>query len=149
MDVTGKAGRSRSRWKLIGGGAVLVLALVWLALFVTVGGDFYQTVEEIKQGGATQNVRVGGRVAPGSLEQDSGAVKFVLTGDSGAELAVVYRGTYPERLGPYEEVVAAGSTGSDGVFEATQVLIKCPSKLLPEKVLNETLSGAGLERVLY
>ncbi|MCZ7665023.1 MAG: hypothetical protein M5U22_19795 [Thermoleophilia bacterium] len=60
MDVTGKAGRSRSRWKLIGGGAVLVLALVWLALFVTVGGDFYQTVEEIKQGGRRRTFGSGG-----------------------------------------------------------------------------------------
>ena len=144
-----KAENSRWRWKLIVCAVVIFAALVWLVLFLSVGGDFYQTVEAIQQGGALQNTRVGGRVSPGSLKQDGDTVRFVLTGDSGAELPVAYRGPYPERLGPYEEVVAAGSETADGTFEATEVLVKCPSKFLPEKVFNKALSGTGLERLLY
>jgi cytochrome c-type biogenesis protein CcmE len=144
-----KPGSPRRRWKLIICTVVIFLALVWLVLFLSVGGDFYRTVEEIQKGGAAQNIRVGGRVSPGSLKQDGDTVRFVLTGDSGAELPVVYRGPYPERLGPYEEVVAAGSETAAGIFEATEVLVKCPSKFLPETAFNKALSGAGLERFLY
>lgn len=149
MDGSEKAESSGRRWKLIVCAVVIVLALVWLVLFLSVGGDFYRTVEEIQKGGAVQNTRVGGRVSPGSLEQAGDTVRFVLTGDSGAELQVVYRGPYPERLGPYEQVVAAGSETAAGTFEATEVLVKCPSKFLPETVFSKALSGAGLERVLY
>jgi len=137
------------RWKLIICSVVVLLALVWMVLFLSIGRGFYQTVEEIQQGGTAQNTRVGGRVSPDGLAQEGDTVRFVLTGDSGAELPVVYRGSYPERLGPYEQVVAAGSKAGDGTFVATEVLVKCPSKFLPEQVFTKAVSGAGLERILY
>ena len=149
MDPGEKPRTSKRRWKLIVCTVIVVLGLVWLGLFLSIGGDFYKTVEELTQSGTAQTTRVGGRVSPGGIKQDGDTVRFSLTGDSGAELQVVYQGPYPERLSPYQEVVAAGSKASDGTFEATEILVKCPSKFLPEKVFVEALSGAGLERVLY
>ncbi len=139
------------RWKLIVGIVVIVLALLWLVLFLTVGGDFYQTVDEAKAAGTLSNVRVGGRVAESSLNQDPSTqeVRFVLEGSKGGRMDVVYTGPYPERLAPFQEVVVTGSTGKGGVFEATQILVKCPEKLFPEKVTNRVMSGTGLERLLY
>lgn len=134
------------------GGAVVFVALAWLALFLSYGGSFggfYKTVEEIRQAGAAQDTRVGGRVSKAGLVQDGDTVRFVLSGKSGAELPVVYRGAYPDRLGPYQEVVAAGSEGADGVFVATQVLVKCPGKYLPERVVAKAMEGTGLGRALY
>ena len=147
--MTDTVRRAKPSWKLIAGGIVLALALVWLVLFFTVGGDFYQTVEEVTAAGTAENIRVGGRVGAGGLVQEGDVVRFTLEGDTGATLPVVYRGAYPERLGPYQQVVAAGSLGADGAFQATQVLVKCPDKLFPEKVVTKGLSGVGLERVLY
>lgn len=137
------------RWKLIVGIVIIVLALLWLVLFLTVGGDFYQTVDEAQAAGQVSNSRVGGRVAEGSPVQQGDQVRFVLEGSKGGRMDVVYTGPFPERLGPFREVVVTGSTGQGGVFEATQILIKCPEKLLPERVTNRVLGGTGLERLLY
>lgn len=131
-------------------GAILAAAVAfWLVLFVTVGGDFYQTVDELKAGGAQDNVRVGGLVAPGTLEEDADGVVFMLEGERGEQLEVAYRGTVPGSLGPLEQVVAAGSLTESGRFEATELLVKCPDKLFPEKATNGLLGAAGLERILY
>ena len=141
--------RPRARWKWIVGAVVIGLAALWLLLFVAVGGDFYKTVEEAKAAGQESSTRVGGRVAQGSIAQEGESVTFVLEGERGETLEVVYTGPYPERLGPYEQVVVTGSMGPGGTFEATEVLIKCPEKLFPERVTNKVLSGAGLERLIY
>jgi cytochrome c-type biogenesis protein CcmE len=141
--------KKRWNWKFIVGGVVLALALLWLVLFLTVGGDFYKTVDEAKAAGSVQNGRVGGRVVEGSLVQNGDQVAFAIESPSGARLNVVYAGPVPGRLGPYEQVVVAGSTGQGGTFEATQVLVRCPEKLFPEKVTNGVLTGTGLERLLY
>ncbi|OFV80693.1 MAG: hypothetical protein A2W26_06935 [Acidobacteria bacterium RBG_16_64_8] len=149
MDTSEEPRTSKRRWKLIVCTVIVVLGLAWLALFLSIGGDFYKTVEEMRQSGTAEATRVGGRVSPGGIKQDGDTIRFSLTGDSGAQLEVVYQGPYPERLSPDQQVVAAGSKTADGAFEATEILVKCPSKFLPEKVFVEAVSGAGLERVLY
>lgn len=139
----------KHNWKPI---ALIVAAgavVVWLALFITVGGDFYKTVDEVQRGGLAGTLRVGGMVAPGSIVQEGDTVRFALEGSRGNKLAVVYSGPYPDRLGPYEQVVASGSLGQRGEFRATQVLVKCPSKLLPERATGDLLETLGLRRLLY
>ncbi len=142
------AGR-RWNWKWIVGAIGAAALVLWAVLFLLVGGDFYRTVDEVKAGGDQQNIRVGGSVAPDSLTQDQGVVRFALEGDGGGRLMVVYRGPYPDRLGPYEKVVVSGSKTGSGEFEATQVLVRCPDKLFPEKATEKVLTGTGLEKLLY
>jgi cytochrome c-type biogenesis protein CcmE len=139
----------RWNWKWVVGGVALGAVALWAVLFFTVGGDFYATVDEVKAAGPAQNVRVGGRVAPNSIAQEGDVVKFALQGDGGGQMNVVFRGSYPDGLGPYKQVVVLGSTTADGTFEATEVLIKCPDKLFPEKITNTVLTGTGLEKLLY
>lgn len=141
--------RRRWSWKWTVGTIALGAIGLWLALFLTVGGDFYRTVNEIQAAGPAEHVRVGGRVAPSSVAQEGDVVRFALEGDGGARLNVVYRGPYPDRLGPYQQVVVLGSTTTDGGFEATEVLIKCPDKLFPEKLTNAVLTRTDLEKLLY
>ena len=143
------ASSHRRSWKWIVGGVAVAALALWLVLFLTVGGDFYATVDEIQAAGPAQNVRVGGRVAPSSIAQEGDAVTFALQSDGGGQMNVVYRGSYPDGLGPYKEVVVRGSTTTDGSFEATEVLIKCPDKLFPERITNTVLTGTGLEKLLY
>lgn len=141
-----------SRWKVILGAVVGGLAVLWAVLFLTIGGDFYRSVEEVKSGsgnpGSSQNVRVGGAVA-GAVEQEGSEIRFAIEGESGEQLQVNYAGPYPERLEPGAEVVASGFLSSGGRFETTEVLIKCPDKLFAEKATNRVLTGSGLERLLY
>jgi len=143
------ASARRWHWKWIVGGVALGALALWLVLFFTVGGDFYATVDEIQAAGPARSVRVGGRVAPNSVAQDGDIIRFALQGDRGGQMNVVFRGSYPDGLGPYKQVVVLGSTTTDGSFEATEVLIKCPDKLLPEKLTNTVLGGTGLEKLLY
>lgn len=149
-DGTAPAATARRwNWKWIVGGVALAAFALWLVLFFTVGGDFYATVDEIRAAGPARSVRVGGRVAPNSVAQEGDVVRFALQGGGGGQLNVVFRGSYPVGLGPYKEVVVLGSTTTDGSFEATEVLIKCPDKLFPEKLTNTVLTGTGLEKLLY
>lgn len=143
------SGGAKKKWKLVVGVAVIVVAVAWLLLFLTVGGDFYMTVGELASAGDVDNVRVGGQVVPDSVVQEGGSARFSIRDDSGDTLDVVYTGVFPERLRSYEYVVASGSATAGGPFEATEVLVKCPDKLFPEKVTNGILGGVGLERVLY
>lgn len=143
------ASARRWNWKWVVGGVALGAFALWLVLFFTMGGDFYATVDEVQAAGPAQNARVGGRVAPNSVTQEGDVVRFALQGDGGGQMNVVYRGSYPDGLSPYKQVVVLGSTTTDGSFEATEVLIKCPDKLFPEKLTNTVLTGTGLEKLLY
>lgn len=147
--IASAAPARRWKWKWIVGGVAMGAFALWLLLFLTVGGDFYATVDEIQTAGPARHVRVGGQVAPNSVAQEGGIVRFALQGNDGGQMNVVYRGSYPEGLGPYKQVVILGSTATDGSFEATEVLIKCPDKLFPERLTNTVLTGTGLEKLLY
>lgn len=148
--AVGSPPESRSRTiKLVAAIIAGVAVVVWLVLFVTVGGDFYRTVEEANVEGTLTDARVGGQVAADSVRQEGNEARFLLEGESGATLEVRYVGPFPDRLRAHEEAVVRGSREGGGALEATEVLIKCPDRLFPEKVTNTVLSGAGLERLLY
>ncbi len=146
--ATAASGGAKKRWKLIVGAVVIAAAAVWLLLYVTVGGDYYMTVGELASATQVDNVRVGGQVVPDSVVQEDTGARFSIRDESGV-LEVVYAGVFPERLRSYEYVVASGSATTGGTFEATEVLVKCPDKLFPEKATNGILGGIGLERLLY
>ncbi|MHB1344526.1 MAG: cytochrome c maturation protein CcmE domain-containing protein [Thermoleophilia bacterium] len=146
--ATAAPGGTKKRWKLIVGAVVIAAAAAWLLLYVTVGGDFYMTVGEVTSATEVDNVRVGGQVVPDSVVQEGTGARFSIRDESGV-LEVVYVGVFPERLRSYEYVVASGSATTGGAFEATEVLVKCPDKLFPEKATNGILGGIGLERLLY
>ena len=88
-------------------------------------------------------------MSEGSIQQSGNTVAFTIESGSGSTLPVTYAGEYPSRLGPFEEVVVAGTLTPSGTLEATEVLIKCPDKLFPEKITNGVLSGVGLQKLLY
>ena len=144
-----EATSGRKRWKTILAIVVGVLAILWLALFLTIGGSFYKTVDEAKSATPGQALRVGGVVSEGSIQQNGDVVSFTIENASGAKLPISYTGAYPGRLGPFEQVVVAGTLTSSGTLEANEVLVKCPNKLFPEQVTNGVLSGLGLQKLLY
>jgi len=118
--------------KLLAVGAVLALAvgyLVFTGLQTTT--VYYLTVGELTaRGPSSQQVRVAGVVAPGTIVKDQGGLvlRFAVR-DSTGQIPVVYTGgTTPDIFADQVEVVAEGKYGSDGTFHATTLLAKCPSK---------------------
>jgi cytochrome c-type biogenesis protein CcmE len=142
-------GKRFTRKQLIVAGVLGGAVLLWLVAFLTVGGDFYQTVDEARAAGAQENVRVGGVVAPGSIQDEGQDIRFLLEGEDGQSVEVLYVGEVPASLGPLSKVVVAGNLDASGRLSASEVLVKCPDKLFPEKATNRLLDGVGLERILY
>ncbi|WP_299195199.1 cytochrome c maturation protein CcmE [uncultured Erythrobacter sp.] len=88
-----------------------------------------------------QAVRLGGMVQAGSIETqpDGITVKFVVTGNEDSSIPVRYSGILPDLFVENSGVVAEGSLGADGVFEATNLLAKHDENYVPREL--EGLEG--------
>ncbi len=98
---------------------------------------YYYTVSEVAEQGSSiygERVRVNGLVAPGSLEQEPGSftLKFTIT-EAEESLPVVYQGVVPDTFKVGNDVVVEGYLNQGGIFQATTILAKCPSKYVPEE----------------
>jgi cytochrome c-type biogenesis protein CcmE len=124
---------ARARW--IVGVSFVVAAIGGLAAwaFLSPGAlAYYKTPSEIAAGiGAThETLRVGGRVAAGTLDRDGSLVRFTVT-DGKSSVPVVFRGDVPDTLKEDTDVIAEGRM--DGaVMRATRVQAKCSSKFVPK-----------------
>ncbi|MDA8187830.1 MAG: cytochrome c maturation protein CcmE [Dehalococcoidales bacterium] len=123
--------------KFLIGGALIVLAIGYL-MYSSMGGStvYYMTPTEAKnqvQALNGQIIRVGGRAGDGPANYDGKTMvlKFDVTDDT-TTFPVVYKGVVPDAFSPGIDVVIEGKFNSSGVFEATTLLAKCPSKYEPE-----------------
>jgi cytochrome c-type biogenesis protein CcmE len=130
----------RKRKFLIGG--IIVLIAISALGFVAFrsAATYYYTVNEILNKADSlsgQTVRVDGPVAANSLVQvqsSGNSVKFVLLDrtNSQDQLTVTYQGSLPDAFKEGQDAVAEGKLTSTGVFAATQIIVKCPSKYQPQ-----------------
>ena len=131
----------KSRFVLLGLGVVATM------VFLTVVGmrgqqwlAYYMTVQEFVEHGATQgsHFRVNGKVDEGTIERLPGGrqVRFVMS-DGKASLKVDFEGIIPDTFVDGADVVVEGELRSDGVFSATTLLAKCPSKYEAADGANE------------
>lgn len=103
---------------------------------------YYKTPSEIHSSDAMgRMLRVGGRVADGSLHRTGTLVRFVVT-DGHEAVPVEYRGDVPDTLKDNTDVVAEGRLRPDGTLQATRVLAKCSSKFVPADKADEHLGRA-------
>jgi cytochrome c-type biogenesis protein CcmE len=107
------------------------LVILWL-IWSNIGSSTtpYLTVKElIAEGGSNRLVRGTGYIVGESINWDPQAMvlRFEITDESGS-LQVVYEGPRPDLLEDATEAVVEGRYTEKGVFEATTVLLKCPSK---------------------
>ena len=124
------------RWQI--GVAVLgVLIAVGVLTAVSLGPNsttYYYTVDQFTALGTKADgrfVQVNGMLQPGFTWSPSQLqLKFTLAGqDSVNKIPVVYNGPEPNPFEPgVTSVVVAGRMGADGVFQATQLMVKCPSR---------------------
>lgn len=129
--------KKRSPWKFIFAFGVLAAAMVVLAAqaFQT-SAMFYLTVPELKAQAAAEGdalyarqVRISGTLHKESIDWNAKTMNLKFHLAEGTEMfPVEYTGVMPDTFHHSETVVAEGKYTPSGVFEATMILVKCPSK---------------------
>lgn len=121
-------------------GAFIILGAIGAFVITSTNAtqQYFLTLAELKDKGDLaykQSVRVGGNLAPDSTHINSRdtTAQFTLT-DGTNMLPVSYKGVLPDTFEKSTQVIAEGKIGSDGVFRASLVLAKCPSKYDPSQI---------------
>src|SRR3982750_527436 len=93
---------------------------------------FSPTQVAAKEAPVNRTFRVGGLVQEGTLRRDKDGltVRFTVT-DTAANIPVVYKGILPDLFKEGRGCVAQGKIGTDGVFQAEQVLAKHDENYMP------------------
>lgn len=120
--------RPRTRFAIAAG--VVVAAVGGLiAWSLTSATAYYRTPTELATGATdpTERVRVAGKVLEGSVVKEGASTQFTVT-DGQANIEVTTKDVLPDTFGAGVEVVAEGSMTAAGLFKASTVLAKCPSK---------------------
>ena len=113
-----------------GAPAAVVAACVGYLIFTASGGasEYYLTVSELRSQAPAGDVRVAG-VVQNDVTKTNGGLHVTFTEkDATASMLVDYSGALPDIFQPGITVVAEGRMGSDGIFHATTLLAKCPSR---------------------
>lgn len=150
--------QSAGRMKFIVGGLLIVAAIVYLIVSSTqASAQYFLTVDEVYSKAAdvqNRELRISGAVIGDSIQYDPQTLNLTFTiahipGDNKdieaqgglAEvlheavidegrrtLVVVYNGPKPDLLRNEAQAIITGKMGSDGVFIADELLLKCPTK---------------------
>ncbi len=116
------------------GGFILTFALVYLGFNFLSSITYYLTPSELKAKDSIfdRKVRVIGKVVTEGFIWDAKelTLRFNIT-DGKESLLVIYRGVVPDTFKIGSEVVVEGSYTPQGIFEASRILIRCPTKYAP------------------
>ena len=117
----------RRPWGVLALVAVVLVVVAYLA-FSSIGSAlvYYLTPTELLargQDGVGQTVRLGGQVVSGSVTGPATDLTFVLT-DGDAEITVHSTVAPTRSFREGTGAVVEGALGEDGIFEATQVIVK-------------------------
>ncbi|GAP41130.1 cytochrome c maturation protein CcmE [Flexilinea flocculi] len=148
----------KTNWKVIIGCVVIGIALIYLLVSSTLGSlQYFITIEELLKNSSSyqeKNVRVAGVVIGDSItadaensiveftavnissdheaiEQQGGmekAVQDAVNNPKSDRIHVIYHGIKPDMLKDKTQAIMTGRLISDQVFEAEELLLKCPSK---------------------
>ena len=146
------------RTKFLVGGVLILAAVVYLIVSSTqANAEYFMTINELKAKGSAmtgQNLRVSGAVVGDTIQYDPqtltlrfevanvpgdnkeidaegglGAVLHAAVIDPArARIQVVYSGPKPDLLKNEAQAIMTGHLGSDGIFHADELLLKCPTK---------------------
>ena len=149
---------SQGRLKFIIGGQLIFAAVVYLIFSATnANAQYFLTVDELlarSQAMAGKDVRISGAVVGDTIQYDPQSLTLAFTiaqvpGDNKvidaqgglaavlhaavidpnrARLKVVYTGPRPDLLKGEAQAIMTGRLGADGVFQASELLLKCPTK---------------------
>jgi len=122
---------------IVGGLAALGAATALVLMAFQENLVFFFTPSQVAAKEAPQGrlFRIGGMVEKGSLKRDGVEVRFVVT-DTAKTIPVVYRGPLPDLFREGKGVVAQGTIGADGVFQAREVLAKHDENYMPPEAAH-------------
>jgi|OpeIllAssembly_1097287.scaffolds.fasta_scaffold42651_2 cytochrome c-type biogenesis protein CcmE len=133
--------KTGGKWKFFIGGLLILgaIAYVTISSFQT-NAIYYLTLKEMNaQRGSliNQPVRINAPLDKSSIRFDDKTLtlRFNLVEDN-LVLPVMYKGVKPDTFEQGESVVAEGKLGPDGTFQASTILVKCPSKYESEVPAN-------------
>jgi cytochrome c-type biogenesis protein CcmE len=124
---------TNKRAKFIFGGILVTLVIGYL-IFTSIQGSTapYLTVAELQGKGPAiyeRNVRVAGVIQGESIDWDAQdlVLRFEIADDR-RRLPVIYKGLRPDMFQDGAQAVVEGRYTGEGVFEAHNLVLKCPSK---------------------
>lgn len=159
--------RVAGRAKFIIGGLLIIAAVVYLIVSSTkASAQYFLTVDELNARGSSvmgRDLRISGAVIGDSIKYDPQTLTLTFTvahvpGDNKeieaqgglaavlhqavsdpnrSRLQVIYQGVKPDLLRNEAQAIMTGQLGSDGVFHADELLLKCPTKY-EEAVPNQS-----------
>ncbi|MGD8902527.1 MAG: cytochrome c maturation protein CcmE [Anaerolineae bacterium] len=115
-------------------GGIVVAVVIGLLIATSFSGSTseYLTVAEVKALGPdqTRNSRVAGEIVPNSVSWSTRDLHLTFEIEDGSgNLAISYYGPQPDMLVDAVEATVVGKYDpEEGVFEAEDLLMKCPSK---------------------
>jgi len=137
--------RKQRRLTLIGGSGAVLAVAIGLVLYALSGSIvFFNSPTDIveKHPSPATRIRLGGMVKPGSLEHGADLrIRFEVT-DGNSEVPVRYQGVVPDLFREGQGVVAEGTLGPDGTFDADTILAKHDERYMPKEVV-EALKKSG------
>jgi cytochrome c-type biogenesis protein CcmE len=140
------------RWKFLAGGVLILVAVAYLVISGTLtSARFFITVDEVVNNPqyAGQTVQITGAVIGDTIRYDpeSGIIQFTIANmpaqfdDLATALhqavnnpyatrlpVIVHNSALPDLLQHEAQAILPGRLGPDGVFYATDLLLKCPSR---------------------
>ncbi len=127
----------RINFKFVAAGLVIVAAIGFLAVSsFQANSMYYMTVPELKAQAQAEGapffdktVRVSGPLHKESIDWNAKTLTLKFHINDGNEMfPVVFVGPIPDTMENGETVVVEGKYTSEGVFNASNILVKCPSK---------------------
>jgi cytochrome c-type biogenesis protein CcmE len=152
--TTGKSGRT----KFIVGGLLILAAVVYLIFSSTqANAQYFMTIDELHTKSASmvgRSLRISGAVVGSSIQfnpnsqnltfdianvpgdnatiaAQGGLAKVLhvaVTDPTDRRLSVIYNGPKPDLMRDEAQAIITGHLGTDGVFHADELLLKCPTK---------------------
>ena len=120
------------------GGIILILIIGYL-IYLSFGSSvsYYVTVSEFRDKGTElydTNIRMAGKIEGGSIDWNAEdlELRFNIT-EGGDTMTVIYRGAKPSGFKAGANILVEGQCHSDGIFRASQLILKCPSKYEPQE----------------
>jgi cytochrome c-type biogenesis protein CcmE len=157
------------RTKFILGGLLILAAVIYLIVSSTkASAEYFLTVNEVKAQGPSavgKSLRLSGAVLGNTIKYDANTLTLTfdvahVSGDNNEieaqgglakvlkdavndptrqHISVVYNGPKPDLLRGEAQAIMTGKLGSDGVFHADELLLKCPTKY--EQAVPKQASG--------
>ena len=124
---------------MFGGGIIVVFLAIMIFLFTQTNVQYESSFAKVM--GAGKIVKATGswvKEKKYDMDKQNKTFSFYMKDDGGNVMKVVYSGAMPNNFESSKSIVVTGKF-QDGVFHASDILTKCPSKYQEQSVKNANL----------